>query len=738
MITKPQFKICLTFKEITELKKSCEEFSKKARMVCGETISIGAILEEKEKNDVEKYKKAEQASVKNMLKWKQQQEARTQEIRIYREHQQKELRKELEMIEERKMLKRLEAIQAEREYMDELEDIERHDLEKENVQLRERIKIYQRLNEQFEVTKEKSEIKPETAKLKKSLNYSSTQEDIINANSLSNEDAKNHDGVTMDELNNVIIEKATTLTQAQNNKFKVMSHEYNFLTGHQSDNNRNAESNSSKTTITTLTDAQKNKRKVMGHEYNLFEDEEKTEPKISVQDYDKMSDLQRNRLKVMSHEFEQIDIQEEKVKPMKETKSHAQMTDLQRNRQKVLSHEFGYDDEIRLKQQQNSAKQREEEAAKKESLMRSEKLSLDLLKPDSMDKQTLESPMSVTSDNFNSDSNEFLEKANDDNFDDDDDDDEMLRAFEEAIEKNRENFLGIASNDSNEQSSLLSNYEKIMTIDSMALSKFLQKSLMLPLNAYMEVLNNETLKMYIQDLGILSHFKSLRNYFLLMNGEYCSSICHEMFSKIQCGAKPVELLNYQSLHMILDHALNNSRNDPNSENLSFIVQNLPGKFELYSPGILSMLSLSYKIEWPLSLILNPETMDRYRAIFNYLIKLKRISWILEECFQILKDSRQEHGSELLKSQQYRTTQHIRHKMMHFVSCLENYITRNVLQISWNAFMQDLKSAETILCIYRKHTNYLKRILFLCLLSKRSNEFYKSIEDLFKVILKFHK
>jgi len=92
----------------------------------------------------------------------------------------------------------------------------------------------------------------------------------------------------------------------------------------------------------------------------------------------------------------------------------------------------------------------------------------------------------------------------------------------------------------------------------------------------------------------------------------------------------------------------------------------------------------------------------------------------------------------LYSPHFRNAQQIRHKMTHFVHCLENHVTRNVLQISWFAFLDDLKSAQSIHCIYRKHTSYLKRVLFLCLLNKKSYEFQKTIEDSFRVILKFHK
>lgn len=743
VIKKPSFKICLTHDQINELKERCKEFSTKVRQECGEIISISEILEAKHRKKVEKYKNAEIASTKNAQKWKQHQEERLQEIRDFREAQQKELRKELELIEHKKMLKRLTEIQSERDYLDEADRIEDEELQRENEELKARIKIYQELNDKLsdEIDQNKNVKEPATTSyLDRPIKVE--PEDTLNANNPVDKAAQELT-IVKDEMNN-ILESACKLTEAQKNKRKVLSHEYNFLDTKQvvDDNNGNIESPK------VLTDAQKNRLKVLGHEFEMIKHEESTEqPQINVQDYDKMTDLQKNRLKVMSHEFGIDD--NDGCGNKKDTKGYSQrnkvqrenMTELQRNRQKVLSHEFGFE---------------EIEDVKNNPREKKGKMSLELLKPD-ISKQNLESPMSTTSDHFNSENNESLEKSASSSSDlvpnsenekivaaaavDDDDEDklDMFKAFEEAIKMNQNKFMGIKLNESLDHDSHMSTSIEITKMDTVALSQYLQMSLTLPLNAYMEILNNETLKMYIKDLDILSHFKSLRNYFLLMNGEFCSCICHEMFSKIEKGMKPAELLNYQSLHMILDHALSSSRYyDPNTENLSFIVQNIPEKFEINSPSILNMLTLSYQLEWPLSLILNPETMDKYRAIFNYLIKLKRITWILEQCFQILKEAHKSHGMEILKSQQYRDVQYIRHKMTQFVNCLENYVTHNVIQISWNAFLEDIKSAESILCIYRKHANYLKRILFLCLLNKSYTEFYKNIEDIFKVILKFYK
>lgn len=666
MIPKPSLKVCLTNDEISEMRAQCEDFVKEARAACGQSISIRKIMQERQQAKRDKFRKAEAASTKNAIRWRKEQEDRRIDLAEKREIKMQELRKELQRIEDKKILKRMEEIQAERDFLDAADEMETNAIEQENVELRKRIEVYEQLNNQLDVETEQRE--KLVVQLKNTLE---SKDDILNAN----EAAPSTEVAATDEMNNLI--PKTTFTDAQRNRMKIMSHEYNVVT-----HDEPCEDVVTAPMHRPLSQAQKNKLKVLGHEFALIE--EAPAPQIKVQDCDKLTDLQRNRLKVLSHEYNLETDKPSKVQPG---------------------------------------------------------MSLNLLQVESTQQQ-LESPMSVTSDHFSNESehNTVESKSPDDDAEmeksgTDAEELEMLKAFEEAIEKNQSSFLGINLNDYSTQSS---SYEHIKTTDTMALSRFLQMSLMIPVNAYMDILNNETLKMFIQDLDILMHFKSLRNYFLMMNGEFGSSICDQLFTKLESGVKPIELLNYQSLHMILDQALSRSRHDGNTEQLSFIVKNIPEKFELHSPGVLNMLTMSYKLEWPLNLILNPETMEQYQAIFNYLLKLKRISWLLEDCFQRLKELHKQHGKNLLTSQQFRNVQQIRHKMMHFVHCLENHVTRNVLQISWIAFVDDLKSAQSIHCIYRKHTSYLKRVLFLCLLNKKSFEFQKTIEDSFKVILKFHK
>lgn len=166
------------------------------------------------------------------------------------------------------------------------------------------------------------------------------------------------------------------------------------------------------------------------------------------------------------------------------------------------------------------------------------------------------------------------------------------------------------------------------------LTDFLQQSFTIPLQVHLSLLNNEILKIFFEEFDILEHFKSLRNYFFMMDGEFASNISDGILSKLHKVRKPGELMNSHVLHSILENALHSSiiGNDKNAENLSFFIPNVPERFDMSSPNVLKELHLSYKVDWPLNLLLSHETIEHYGIVFQHLLKLRRITWLLDQCF----------------------------------------------------------------------------------------------------------
>ena len=67
--------------------------------------------------------------------------------------------------------------------------------------------------------------------------------------------------------------------------------------------------------------------------------------------------------------------------------------------------------------------------------------------------------------------------------------------------------------------------------------------------------------------------------------------------------------------------------------------------QISDPNVLECLCLNYKIAWPLNIILDDMMMLQYSKVFKFLIMIGRMSWVLQEDFNIMKMERNAINSE---------------------------------------------------------------------------------------------
>ncbi|XP_049540333.1 gamma-tubulin complex component 6 [Anopheles darlingi] len=574
------------------------------------------------------------------------------------------------------------------------------------------------------------------------------------------------------------------LTEAQRNKLKILSQEFEIAP----------------TTTTTATmdvncnrleESRRNREKILISDYTTRPEGGTTPQQPAIQE---LTELQRNRRKIMNQEYNLVlgvDEHDDGQKPVQKGTMYLTLdTDRARNRRRVMDSEYAMgaglarvehctfadtpmsvdsdtmESSVSPSVFPGPGSQQEPQDINANPLIASAdgSLKLDVVAaaeaaerfefgrrfgiPDTATLQQ-ETPASALKEPETVDGFDFakaltLERTKKASVPADVEDDEIYREFVQALRKQTTNFFRLAippeqGDEDAEENDRTTHDPELNSLDPLTITRFLQYSLVIPLRAHMEIVNNEILKMYLYDLDLLSHFESLRNYFLLMDGEFSAHICDSLFGRLETVHSPHELLNYQILHAILDGALycSNAGSDPNAERLSFIVRQIPDQFDLYDPNAICMLNLSYRVEWPLNLILTPEAIEQYTNVFRYLVKVRRISYALENAFELLKDARKRIGRALLQSPQYARVQLIRHKLSQLVNALKTYLS-SMLSASWETFRADLQDAtETMEDLYRKHRTYVKRIIFLCLLNKRSIELYDNIEKVFRVVMRFY-
>ncbi|PSN58034.1 hypothetical protein C0J52_02044 [Blattella germanica] len=272
------------------------------------------------------------------------------------------------------------------------------------------------------------------------------------------------------------------------------------------------------------------------------------------------------------------------------------------------------------------------------------------------------------------------------------------------------------------------------TIDMSSISIALQKSILLPLKIQASLVNSALLKYFLETEDLLSHLHSLRNFFFLLDGEFGRNVTNALFRCMYQAANPSDMLNSVTLNSVLSQSV--TQNDPHVDRLSFDVKYIPNHFSFSSPLSLDCVMLQYRVGWPLNIILTSTALHKYNDVFEFLLRLRRISWVLEEDFHYLKRAAKE-KPELLRSPEYQKLQLYRHEMTHFIHALQTYVTASVLQASWVEFLKNLQRAKNLDDVYRMHVAYVKMVLFRCLLNKQSAAIQKALVDTLRMVLKFH-
>ncbi|KAH8380464.1 hypothetical protein KR009_010834 [Drosophila setifemur] len=266
----------------------------------------------------------------------------------------------------------------------------------------------------------------------------------------------------------------------------------------------------------------------------------------------------------------------------------------------------------------------------------------------------------------------------------------------------------------------------------------LQLSVMAPLNAHYALLRNEVLRIF-QELRIYDHFRMLRNYFFL-DGQFGGLLTSDILERIRAGIDPRSLCQKGVLDAMLSNALAASPTDETtvSQNLTLNCTQIPETLNYLSAEATTVLMLHCKVDWPLNLVISPETISKYGHIFAYLLKLRHVSFVLEGTYEHLQQMGKLLGPELRTAQHFRHLQMARHKLSHFVTSLQTHLVAKALLASWTRFKEQLCLVNSIEGLYQEHVAYLKRVAFLAHLNRRSAKVKETIDNILVIVLRFCK
>ncbi|XP_065533674.1 gamma-tubulin complex component 5 isoform X2 [Lathamus discolor] len=265
---------------------------------------------------------------------------------------------------------------------------------------------------------------------------------------------------------------------------------------------------------------------------------------------------------------------------------------------------------------------------------------------------------------------------------------------------------------------------------------------------YLECCGNlmQTLK---KDYRLVEYLQAMRNFFLLEAGDTMYDFYTSIFDKIR---EKETWQNVAFLNVQLQEAVG-QRYPEDSARLSISFESVDTAKKKLPVHTLDGLTLSYKVPWPVDIVISLECQKIYNQVFLLLLQIKWAKYSLDvlrfdelvcaaENPQVKEGTSLQQGvlpfspqPENIKQQIHRMFL-LRVKLMHFVNSLHNYIMTRILHSTGLEFQHQVEEAKDLDQLIKIHYRYLSTIHDRCLLREKVSFVKEAIMKVLNLVLMF--
>ncbi|XLR28155.1 hypothetical protein S83_056055 [Arachis hypogaea] len=140
-----------------------------------------------------------------------------------------------------------------------------------------------------------------------------------------------------------------------------------------------------------------------------------------------------------------------------------------------------------------------------------------------------------------------------------------------------------------------------------------------------------------------------------------------------------------------------------------VLSSTPHKSHINSFGIdgLDMLKFTYKVPWPLELIVNADAIRKYDQVMRFLLKVKRAKSVLDKVRRWMWKGR---GSSTNDRKHHWI---VEQKLLHFVDAFHQYVMDRVYHSAWRELCEGMKAAKSLDEVIEVHEAYMLSIQRQC-------------------------
>lgn len=270
------------------------------------------------------------------------------------------------------------------------------------------------------------------------------------------------------------------------------------------------------------------------------------------------------------------------------------------------------------------------------------------------------------------------------------------------------------------------------------------------IKAAYEFSSSELLNLIKEKYDLMGKLRSIKHYLLLDQGDF---LVHFMdIARDELIKRPDEI-SVEKLQSLLELALRTTAAaaDPFHEDLTCCVERttllkrlstlkdlkfigtVSEKDDVDEPVNITGMdtySLSYKVQWPLSLVISRKALTKYQLIFHFLFHCKHVNRQLCEAWQIHQGIRVLN----MKGTAVSVSSLLCRSMLKFINSLLHYLTFEVLEPNWHVMHNRLQGAKSIDEVIQYHDFFLDKCLRECLLL--SPVLLKKMEKLKSICLQY--
>lgn len=288
-------------------------------------------------------------------------------------------------------------------------------------------------------------------------------------------------------------------------------------------------------------------------------------------------------------------------------------------------------------------------------------------------------------------------------------------------------------------------YFKTSTLDS-----FIRECIITPLKSKYEQIGRKFNQTLVRDFKLDKAFEFVRSVYFMEAGKEMTTFSYQLFDKLDSYEKCDD---EHEINGILQESLRELTTDEEMDMLNNLEVVFPEKLVIPKYVIteitaLDHLGIAFVTEWPMNIIFDQKSMEDYNQIFNFLMKIQRVIYVLskkdlwkhrhEELWNFKKRDRK---SETYEEREYKDMveenaklyhayQHqfflFQRELLHFAKNLETFIKTRVLLHCTAEFERNLKNVENMDRLIRFHTGFLSKVMDMCLLGQQSKQLRDTI------------